>query len=51
MQDGSVKRYRAKVILIDPDTRAAIIADGLQLTDDKLSVRIKPRALIIVASK
>jgi len=51
MKVESVKHYRAKQILIDPDPRVAIIADGNQLTDGKLSVRIKPRALTVIVSK
>lgn len=50
-QDDAIKHYRAKEILIDPDPRVAIIADGLQLTEGKLNVRIEPRALTIVAPK
>ena len=49
--DESVRHYRAKEILIDPDPQVAIIADGLQLTEGRLSVRIEPRVLTVIASK
>lgn len=50
-QDESVKHYRAKQILIDSKPRVAIIADGFQLTEGKLSVTIQPRALTVIAGR
>lgn len=48
-QDESVKHYRTKEVTIDPTPRVAIIADGFQLTEGKLSVKIQPRALTVIA--
>lgn len=49
LQDESVKHYRAKQIRIDTKPRVAMIADGFQLTEGKLSVTIQPRALTVIA--
>jgi YegS/Rv2252/BmrU family lipid kinase len=48
VQDPSVQHYRAKEIFIDPSSPVTYIADGFQLTDGKLSVKIKPRALSVI---
>ena len=50
-QDESVKHYRAKNITIDSRPRVAIIADGFKLTEGKLSVKIQPRALTVIAGR
>jgi diacylglycerol kinase (ATP) len=50
-QDDSVRHYRAKEIVIESKPSVANIADGFQLTDGKLSVTIKPRALRIIAGR
>jgi diacylglycerol kinase (ATP) len=50
-QDESIKHYRAKQVSIDTTPRVAIIADGFKLTEGKLGVKIKPRALKVIAGR
>jgi len=45
----TVQHYSAKEITIDPSPPVSIIADGFQLTEGKLSVKIHPRALGVIA--
>ena len=51
VQDKALQHYRAREITIDPQPSVATIADGFQLTDGRLSVKIKPRALRVITSR
>lgn len=51
VQDKSVQRYRAKQVAINSQPPVSSIADGFQLTEGRLSVKIKPRALRVITSR
>jgi diacylglycerol kinase family enzyme len=50
-QDKSVQHYRAKKVSIETSPNVSCIADGNELTEGKLSVRIKPRALRVIGGR
>jgi diacylglycerol kinase family enzyme len=50
-EDKSVQHYIAKKVNIETSPKVRNVADGNELTEGKLSVRIKPRALRVITGK
>jgi diacylglycerol kinase (ATP) len=49
--DGKVQRYRARTIIIRTKPKMAVLADGTLLGKGKVKIKLRPRALRLIAPK